>query len=182
LVGLIQPGRQALVEARQQVPVDVHSRDDRGVAEANLDLLGVGSLGDQEALASVSQIVESKWSQSGLLHCRQSVALSEVVPPEKLTFHSGEHEVAGWCLGQMVPKLIDKERRDRQLAAAVDGLGRLDAAGRRSPDLLERADDLDRRMQKVQTGALEAHEFAPATPEIGGRQHERAEGRLDRVG
>lgn len=75
-----------------------------------------------------------------------------------------EDEVARGRLGEVTPKLVDKELRNRQLAAAGHRLGRLDIFGGGSPDLFKRADDLDGSVEQVQPCPLERGELAPPAP------------------
>lgn len=162
--------------------VDIHRGRNGGVAETDLDLFGVGSLRDQQARARVPEVMEAERSQPRLLYRRQPVAPPEVVASQRMPLHGAEGEIAQGRLGEVVPKLVDKERWDRELAAAIHRLGRLDIPGSGRPDLFQGADDLNRRVQQIQAGPLEPHQLSPPTPEVGGRQHERSERRCDRVG
>jgi len=60
LVGGLEAVSQPPVERRQQVAVAVEGEPDRGVAEAFLNLLRMGALGDQQRGAGVTQVVEAQ--------------------------------------------------------------------------------------------------------------------------
>lgn len=54
---LDEPDADRVVNAREQVPVDIHRHGDRGVAEPGLDRLRMGPGGDQEAGGRVPRTV-----------------------------------------------------------------------------------------------------------------------------
>jgi hypothetical protein len=82
------------------MPLDIHGRDDRSMVEADLDLLRVRPVGNEQTGARMAEVVEAKRSQPRLLHPRQPIAPAIPVTPSRYnerTLRGDKMNAPGGC-------------------------------------------------------------------------------------